>query len=66
MRSSILTAAIAIALGSISFTAAAQSGAMSSAERDSELAALKAQLEALQAKVVELEQRTDAQSDINV
>lgn len=67
MRSSLLAAAIAIAIGSsISFTAVAQSGAMSSAERDSELAALKAQLEALQAKVVELEQRTDAQSDINV
>lgn len=57
MRSSILAAAIAIAIGSISFTAEAS---------EQELAALKAQLAELQAKVMELEQRTDAQSDVNV
>ncbi|RDD83454.1 carbohydrate porin [Dyella tabacisoli] len=34
--------------------------------RDAELEELKAQLSALQSKVAELEQRTDAQSDINV
>ncbi|MGH8077791.1 MAG: porin [Lysobacter sp.] len=61
MRSSILAAAIVIALGSsISFSAAAQTGT------SSELDELKAQLAALQAKVAELEERTDAQSDINV
>lgn len=57
MRSSILATAIAIAIGSISFTAEAS---------EQELAALKAQLAELQAKVMELEQRTDAQSDVNV
>lgn len=67
MRSSIMAAAIAIAIGSsISFTAFAQSGASSSDERDRELAELKAQLAALQAQVLALEERTDAQSDINV
>ncbi|WP_368564490.1 OprO/OprP family phosphate-selective porin [Pseudoxanthomonas sp. UTMC 1351] len=59
MRYSILAAALAVAMGSTSFTATAQN-------RDAELAELKAQLAALQAKVVELEERTDAQSDINV
>lgn len=58
MRSSILTAAIAVAIGSTSFAAHAAS--------DQELAELKAQLAALQAQVAELEQRTDAQSDVNV
>lgn len=67
MRSSILATAIVIAIGSsVSFSAAAQSGAGSSIERDREIAELKAQLEALRAKVVELEERTDAQSDINI
>lgn len=67
MRSSILAAAIVIAIGSsISFTAAAQSSGSSSVERDRELAELKAQLQALQTKMVELEERTDAQSDINI
>ncbi|MEJ7746182.1 MAG: porin [Luteimonas sp.] len=62
MRSSMLATAIAVVLGSsIAFTASAQSGV--SAE---ELAALKAQIEALQAQVSILEERTDAQSDINV
>ncbi len=60
MRSSILTAAVAVAISSISFGAQAQAG------NADELEALKAQLAALQAKVAELEVRTDAQSDINI
>jgi phosphate-selective porin OprO/OprP len=59
MRSSILTAAIAVAIGGTSFGAVA-------APSDAELAQLKAQIEALQAKITELEERTDAQSDVNV
>lgn len=59
MRHSVLASAVAVALTLTSFGAAAQS-------RDTELAALKAQLEALQAKVAELEERSDAQSDVNV
>ena len=59
MRYSILAAALAVAMGSTSFAASAQN-------RDSELAELKAQLAALQAKVVELEERSDAQSDVNI
>ena len=59
MRHSTLSAALALALGTASLSAAADT-------RDQELAELKAQLSALQAKVVELETRTDAQSDINV
>ncbi|MFC0679056.1 porin [Lysobacter korlensis] len=62
MRSSMLAAAIALAVGSsVSFSAFAQSGI--SAE---EIAALKAQIAALQAQVAELETRTEAQSDINI
>lgn len=59
MRSSILTVAIAIAIGSASFTATA-------APSEQELAQLKAQIEALQAQLTALEERTDAQSDINL
>jgi len=59
MRSSILTAAIAVAIGGASFGAVA-------GPNDAELAQLKAQVEALQAKLAELEERTDAQSDVNV
>lgn len=59
MRLSVLASAVAAALILTSFDASAQS-------RDDELAALKAQLEALQAKVAELEERSDAQSDVNV
>lgn len=59
MRSSLLAGAIAIALGSASFAAVAQDA------RDRELAELRAQLNALQAKVAELEDRSDAQSEIN-
>ena len=61
MRSSHLAAAIALVLGSISFNAAAQS--TPSAD---DLAMLRAQVEALQARLADLEQRTDAQSDINL
>ena len=60
MRHTILAAALATALGSTSFTAAAQSA------QDREISELKAQIMALAAKVDELETRTDAQSDINV
>ncbi|MBB6064043.1 OprO/OprP family phosphate-selective porin [Pseudoxanthomonas broegbernensis] len=58
MRHSYLAVALAAALGTTaSFDAAADNAG---------LAELKAQLAALQAKVAELETRTDAQSDINV
>jgi phosphate-selective porin OprO and OprP len=60
MRYSTLAAALALALGSISFTAAAQDG------RDQEIALLKQQLAELQAQVQALEERTDAQSDVNL
>lgn len=59
MRVSLLASAVAVAITLTSFGASAQS-------RDEEIAALKAQLEALQAKVAELEERSDAQSDVNV
>jgi hypothetical protein len=62
MRPTHLAAAIALVVaGSLSANAAAQTAP--SAE---ELAALRTQIEALQAKVAELEQRTDAQSEVNV
>lgn len=57
MRHSMLAAALAVAIGGTSFAASAQS---------SELEELKAQLAALQAKVVELEERSDAQSGVNI
>ena len=38
----------------------------SAQSRDAEIAALKAQLEILQAKVAELEERSDAQSGVNI
>jgi phosphate-selective porin OprO/OprP len=60
MRLSVLASAVAVALTLTSFDASAQ------ASRDEEIAALKAQLELLQAKVAELEERSDAQSDVNV
>ncbi|HEY4556334.1 MAG TPA: porin, partial [Lysobacter sp.] len=59
MRFSVLTAALAVALAGTAFDASAQS-------RDAELATLRDQLAALQAKVAELEERSDAQSDVNV
>lgn len=59
MRLTLLASAVAVALTLTSFDASAQN-------RDEEIAALKAQLEALQAKVAELEERSDAQSDVNI
>ena len=67
MRLSILTAAVAVAISSISFNAMAapdQESAVSA--RGSEIAELRAQLAALQAQVLALEERTEAQSGVNV
>jgi outer membrane murein-binding lipoprotein Lpp len=69
MRSKMLVAAIAAGLGLAGagvHAAPAPQDAQSSGGRSAEVDQLKAQLAALQAKVDELEQRTDAQSDINV
>ena len=88
MRSSILTAAIAVALSAISFNAVAaphkthrhkttsvetvsratiaDSQAAAITQRDAEIAELKTQMANLEAKVASLDERTDAQSDINV
>ncbi|MGN2243679.1 porin [Frateuria sp. GZRR33] len=68
MRSKMLVVAIAAGLGLAGagvHAAPAPQDAQSSA-RSVEVEQLKAQLAALQSKVDELEQRTDAQSDINV
>lgn len=61
MRSTQLATAIALAVGSISFNAAAQSSLSAQ-----EIAELKAQIAALQAQVQNLEERADAQSEVNV
>ena len=70
-----LALAITVGLGWAGFSAAAAAAttpsaappaATAPATTAAELAQLKAQLAALQAKVAELEQRTDAQSDINI
>ena len=67
MRSKLIAVAIAAGLGLTSFAAsAAPAQSRTAAASSSEVEQLKAQLAALQAKVEELEQRTDAQSDINV
>lgn len=70
MRSKLIALAIAAGLGVTSFSIAAAPAqhrkATTQAASSSEVELLKAQLAALQAKVEELEQRTDAQSDINV
>ncbi|HEY8328312.1 MAG TPA: porin [Rhodanobacter sp.] len=67
MRSKLIAVAIAAGLGLTSFAAAAAPAQTRAAAASSgEVEQLKAQLAALQAKVEELEQRTDAQSDINV
>jgi len=73
MRSKLLAVAIAAGLGVTSFhvmadpaPAKSTSKTTTQSTQNAEIEALKAQLQALQAKVVELEQRTDAQSDINV
>jgi phosphate-selective porin OprO and OprP len=59
MRHSILVLAVGAVLAGTSLSASAQS-------RDSEIQALKAQIEALMTKVESLEERSDAQSDVNV
>ncbi|WP_130618394.1 coiled-coil domain-containing protein [Dyella amyloliquefaciens] len=70
MRSKLLAVAVAAGLGVTSFHVMADPAQANSkttqSSQSAEIEALKAQLQALQAKVVELEQRTDAQSDINV
>ncbi|MBQ4853548.1 carbohydrate porin [Rhodanobacter sp. B2A1Ga4] len=67
MRSKLIVVAIAAGLGVSSFAAAAAKLPQKTAVvSNSEVELLKAQLATLQAKVDELEQRTDAQSDINV
>lgn len=82
MRSKLIAVAIATGLGVSSFTVAAAAAPVkhkahkkvqaqtqstdSSASTNAEVEALKAQLAQLQAQVAALEQRTDAQSDINV
>ena len=59
MRHSILALAVGVVLAGTSLSASAQS-------RDSEIQALKAQIEALMTTVESLEERSDAQSDVNV
>ena len=59
MRYSTLAAALAVVLGSTSFSAAADT-------RDQEIALLKQQLQMLQEQVQSLEDRSDAQSDVNI
>ncbi|MBN8947300.1 MAG: carbohydrate porin [Rhodanobacter sp.] len=67
MRSKLIAVAIAAGLGLTSVAAtAAPAQARTAAANNGEIEQLKAQLAALQAKVDELEQRTDAQSEINV
>jgi hypothetical protein len=68
MRSKLMAAAIVAGLGITSFTAAAAPAQQRTppAASSAEVEMLKAQLAALQAKVDELEQRTDAHSEINV
>ncbi|HEY3520995.1 MAG TPA: porin [Rhodanobacteraceae bacterium] len=64
MRSKVLAAAVTLALGVGALATANPASAQSSDA--AEIAQLKAQLAAMQAKIDQLEQRTDAQSDINV
>lgn len=68
MRSKLIAVAIAAGLGVTSFTVAAAPAQKptTATASSTEVELLKAQLNALQAKVDELEQRTDAQSEINV
>lgn len=67
MRSKMLAVAIVAGLGVTSVTAvAAPQSSGRSTYSSSEVEQLKAQLAELQAKVAALEERTDAQSDINV
>ena len=60
MRHSTLATALALTLGGFSFAAVAADG------RDAEIALPKEQLALLQAQVQALEERTDAQSDVNI
>jgi phosphate-selective porin OprO/OprP len=60
MRFSPLAAALAVALSGVSFDALADDA------RDQEIAALRAQVEALTSRLDEIEQRTEAQSDVNI
>ena len=71
MRSKLLVAAIAAGLGFSSIVSAAPAtkttkASATSATTNAEIEMLKAQLAAMQSKINELEQRTDAQSEINV
>jgi len=68
MRSKLIAVAIAAGLGVTSFTVAAApaQNRTSPPTSSAEIELLKAQLATLQAKVDELEERTDAQSGINV
>jgi phosphate-selective porin OprO and OprP len=59
MRHTLLALAVGAALAGTSFTSSAQS-------RDAEIEALKAQITELMEKVQSLEERSDAQSDVNV
>ena len=65
MRSKVLAAAIAVVLGVGGITTTLPASAQSTTDA-AEIEQLKQQLAAMQAKLDELEQRTDAQSDINV
>lgn len=71
MRSKLLVAAIAAGLGFSSLVSAEPAtkttkASANSATTNAEIEMLKAQLAAMQSKLDELEQRTDAQSEINV
>jgi hypothetical protein len=67
MRSKLLVVAIAAGLGFTSLAAAADPAPQSSSSMtNAEIQQLKAQVAAMQAKLDELEQRSDAQSEINV
>ena len=68
MRPNHLAAAIALAVGSISFNAAAQTApsAQELAELKAQIAALQAQVQSLETRSQDLEARADAQSDVNV
>lgn len=71
MRSKLLVVAIAAGLGFSSIVSAAPAtkttkASATSATTNAEIEMLKAQLAAMQSKINELEQRTDAQSEINV
>lgn len=61
MRPTRLAVAIALIAGTVTFNAAAQS-----APSAQDIAELKAQIAALQAQIQDLEERTDAQSDVNI